>query len=740
MVDSAGRAYLGMLEQVKQIVDSRLQEMNGAAIQIMLNPKLQYLLNVASEADVNERYKFIDFMNDLRRTRAGVGWMNDFYIYFNDTRIILTPETKMDLDTFFSKIMISADAGYGESFKEKLTQYNAAVFQPSDILDSGSNRKRIISYMQTLPLGSKTVKGTLVINIDEHQISDLLRTVEMASQAQIYIMDSQKQILMETPDKKWDISDNLGTIVSDPANTTINDSQGKAIVVAHTISDQNGWIYIAAVPQSIVMQSVNKLKAQAEVLMVLYLLVGAIASYLLAYRNYNPIRELVLLLQKGKSAPHSKETDEFDYIKRMLSGSAYEERQLRDKLSRQKPIIRANFLSRLLRGHVDISAMTYEDLSDLGIWLPDRCFAVILIDIDDDSAFAKEDSEREWALARFIVANLGEDLIEGQGFVTELDRQRLAMLIGLQAEGENEAEPEIRAFVEKIKSVLDHRFHLQTTIAISSVQHGVERIESGYRQAFLALEYKIVKGSNSVIFYEETRGLQQHQYHYPIEYEVQLLNYAKTGNYAYIEKLLDHIYEMNFVSHKVTPENGKCLFFDMVSTLLKFMNSFQEKKVLYLLHERYDPIKMVLNRATAAEMLEKTKECYKAICEVVKETRSDHSEQLLESMKRYMDKHYADNSFNLTAMAESLDLTPKYLSSFFKKHTSQNIIDYVTEIRVNRAKQLLKDRSLTLLQIAQRVGYVNDAGLIRVFKKVEGVTPGIFRETLENMGGESSDV
>ncbi|MDF2649885.1 MAG: transcriptional regulator, AraC family [Paenibacillus sp.] len=246
----------------------------------------------------------------------------------------------------------------------------------------------------------------------------------------------------------------------------------------------------------------------------------------------------------------------------------------------------------------------------------------------------------------------------------------------------------------------------------------------------MALEYKIVQTSNSVIFYGETRGLQQNQYHYPIELEVQLLNFAKSGNYPSINKLLNQIYEINFVSHKVSPENGKCLFFDMVFTLLKFINSISAKNDLHAFNEKYDPVKTILSRATAAEMLQKTKECYEAICKLMRENHSKHSDKLLDGMKKYMENHYPDNNFNLTAMAEQLGLTPKYLSAFFKKQTSQNIVDYVAEMRINRAKQLLRNRSLTLLQIAWQVGYVNDVGLIRVFKKIEGTTPGIYRETL----------
>ncbi|GAA3407497.1 helix-turn-helix domain-containing protein [Paenibacillus hodogayensis] len=735
MVDTAGRAYLGMLDQVKQVVDTRMKEMNGAALQMILSPKLQYLLNLTDNTTIEERYMYFDFMKDMQRIKTSIGWMNDFYIYLQDAKTVMTPDAKTDVETFFSTMMVGADASYKGSMMEKLGQYNVSEFVPSVIMGTGSNQKRIISYLQTLPLGSKTIKGTLVINIDEQQIGDLLHTIEMASQAQIYIADAKKQVLLEPSNKKWNIPDMLERMLSDPPHTAVKDDRGKTMVVSRTVSQDNGWTYIAVVPRDVVMQRVNKLKSYAIMLLCFYLLVGAIASYLLAYRNYNPIREMVQLLQKAKGAEtkdtnESNESNEFDYIKRMLSGTAYEEKQLRDKLTRQTPIIQANFLSRLLRGRVDVAAMTEEEWQEMGIRIPVNGFAVMLIDIDDSSAFAKEDSEREWALIRFIVSNLGEELMKGEGYVTELDRQQLAVLAGLGGQTAASGEHEIKALAEEFQTILYRRFRLQTTIAVSEIHREIEQTELAYRQALMALEYKLVKDSNSVIMYDETRGLQQNQYHFPLELEVQLLNYAKAGDYSSIDKLLDQIYEMNFVSHKVSPENGKCLFFDIVCTLLKLMNSTSAQHALHVLHEKYDPVKTILSRATAAEMLQKTKECYEAVCELTREHHSSHSDKLLDGMKQYLENRYADNNFNLTSMAEQFDLTPKYISAFFKKQTSQNIMDYVVEMRIAHAKRLLQDRSLTLLQIAQQVGYVNDVGLIRVFKKMEGVTPGLYRDTL----------
>ena len=80
-------------------------------------------------------------------------------------------------------------------------------------------------------------------------------------------------------------------------------------------------------------------------------------------------------------------------------------------------------------------------------------------------------------------------------------------------------------------------------------------------------------------------------------------------------------------------------------------------------------------------------------------------------------------------IAQALDITPNYLSSFFKEHTGKNVLDHINELRVTMVKNLLIETSLNLTDIAENVGYTNSAVLIRSFKKYVGVTPGQYRKS-----------
>lgn len=79
-------------------------------------------------------------------------------------------------------------------------------------------------------------------------------------------------------------------------------------------------------------------------------------------------------------------------------------------------------------------------------------------------------------------------------------------------------------------------------------------------------------------------------------------------------------------------------------------------------------------------------------------------------------------------MADKLHITPGHLSSYFKEKTGTNFSDYLNELRIGRAKELLLNPELRIQDVAAAVGYQNVNSFIRMFKRSSGVTPGEYRK------------
>jgi len=100
---------------------------------------------------------------------------------------------------------------------------------------------------------------------------------------------------------------------------------------------------------------------------------------------------------------------------------------------------------------------------------------------------------------------------------------------------------------------------------------------------------------------------------------------------------------------------------------------------------------------------------------------------MLEKITKLVSERYAYNTLSVGMIADELGLTQSYLSFFYKKATGRTILELIADVRLKEAKRLLGTTNDSVAQIAQAVGYSNDIGFIRFFKKHEGITPGQYR-------------
>ncbi|MEC0183605.1 response regulator [Paenibacillus peoriae] len=99
----------------------------------------------------------------------------------------------------------------------------------------------------------------------------------------------------------------------------------------------------------------------------------------------------------------------------------------------------------------------------------------------------------------------------------------------------------------------------------------------------------------------------------------------------------------------------------------------------------------------------------------------------IHNIARYLDAHY-DEDISLQDMASRFYLSREYISRKFKQEYGVNLSDYLCRIRMDKAKLLLLNDKLRLHHIAGMVGYQDEKYFGKVFKKLEGVTPGEFRK------------
>ncbi|WP_010493828.1 ABC transporter substrate-binding protein [Paenibacillus elgii] len=101
------------------------------------------------------------------------------------------------------------------------------------------------------------------------------------------------------------------------------------------------------------------------------------------------------------------------------------------------------------------------------------------------------------------------------------------------------------------------------------------------------------------------------------------------------------------------------------------------------------------------------------------------SEAAIRRTKDYMERHF-NESLSIEQLARMAGVSPKYYVELFKKTYGSSAIDYLTELRMTRAKQLMAGSNVRLRDIAQQVGYSDEFYLSRKFKQEVGVSPTVY--------------
>lgn len=121
--------------------------------------------------------------------------------------------------------------------------------------------------------------------------------------------------------------------------------------------------------------------------------------------------------------------------------------------------------------------------------------------------------------------------------------------------------------------------------------------------------------------------------------------------------------------------------------------------------------------------------------ELREKTASNRYGSIVDEVMRYIEQNYSDEDLSLNFLASHVNFSPNHLSMVFAQQTGQTLIKYLTEYRMNKAKELLRCTGMRSSEISAQVGYKDSHYFSYVFKKTQGMTPTQYRGT-RNQDGE----
>lgn len=303
------------------------------------------------------------------------------------------------------------------------------------------------------------------------------------------------------------------------------------------------------------------------------------------------------------------------------------------------------------------------------------------------------------------------------GEVVRIEKSKYAFLCGFLYEKSTAgALQKVESFLSNVKHACGMFFNVSLTIGTSDMVNGYDKIPMLYRQAISANNLKIVNGKGSIYF----------QHH--LINTVLLENYDESTLSHYERDLMDAMLNLDDTRIK---ESLSSIFkaLKSQSDIKKVLNTYLSiflKTIGFLQRNEIS----VDDKDTSIIEVMKQYETIEEIHHYIKNEFFDIYKQIQEStqstskisiVKEYI-KHNYYRDLSLKSVSKHIHVSESYLSRLFST-TGETFISYLTKIRIEKAKELLKNETLTIREVSEAVGYANQEHFSRIFKKYTGYSP-----------------
>ncbi len=716
----ADRANQLLLNQVKSHLDMVMADVQKLSSLVSHNNTLQGLLYKARPITNDEYYRYYLTVNDFRAYLLAYSSIVDFYVYLPRLDLIVSPKGYFTSRGYHSARMPRTGVSY-EDWTAQFRPLSRRTYGRAVVETETNAVVNTVSVLSQLPVAqlAEMPAGWLVINIDARVFTDILSNTAWTAESLLLVYHEEFGVISSSG---ADVPLAALPASEDPAGPTLQRRQvrlgGRPYVLLRRDSDEVDWQYISLVPVDIYSGRFVALSRSTALAFALCVLAGGVLIYWFASARYRPVHALLAMLKPDAGGTVSMRSDEFAMITSSLRLKVAEGRRLRREVSRAKPVLAQRYLQQIFRGHIRDGAAARKELARLGVSLAHRSVALVLAEAEPaqgvDPLVGDRCLEALWNQgADNVIVALG-DLDGAQGFLVSGDRMTAEGLFGE---------------LVRAKTRVEGEFPVRCAIGASSVRPRDVSLKTLYDEARSAIDFRLVKGRALPILYRDIASANS-TYYYPMELETKLINSIRAGDSAEASAILGDTYKHNFGETLLSLEMAQCLMFDLISTMVKTLNSIVGREEDSSFWSAVRPIKRLIACRSLEALKTEMDDIVAKVCEYVRRGQTGRNEQLKRDILEQVHSNYRDPNLCADSIAERLKRNGAYLSHFFREHMSVGLGSYIKQYRVARAKALLAEGNLAIVQVASEVGFASSSALIRAFKETQGVTPGQFRASV----------
>ena len=409
------------------------------------------------------------------------------------------------------------------------------------------------------------------------------------------------------------------------------------------------------------------------------------------------------------------------------TASVRQEVQMKKRMDREKQVYQQEKALNALFSSQEAGAVTREQLCKLcgydeKMWAggAESVLYLAILHINKESFEHQRFRPVDHELVRFMIRNIFEEIQAPceKLLVNSLSdtRQMYGIFIG---DDKKKLRMEVERIYLRMRSVLEKKMGIYLTIGVSRCRSQLEGKETS--EARQALKQRIIYGKANIYFYEDIRILCEQEF--PVSQLHLLEQYIEHNEIFKVKNLVQEIF-----SEELVKKYGSAYLRIMWIRILNLLLHHYERR-----GRNAAEIEKMLQNYNLLDRIQSLQEIRQKIIEMVMECVSTESvadanaRSKIQMAIGYIQEHFAEN-LTVNVLAEHYGMSPNYFSSMFKKEMSRSAVNYITELRINQARELLYHSELSVVDISKKVGYEDSQYFFRVFKKYLGMTPLQYRE------------
>jgi two-component system, response regulator YesN len=265
------------------------------------------------------------------------------------------------------------------------------------------------------------------------------------------------------------------------------------------------------------------------------------------------------------------------------------------------------------------------------------------------------------------------------------------------------------------------------TIAIGSCVQDYLKIYDSYRYAYETCYYRMVYGEGSILVYETILSQIKQNFQYPYNIEKSLLESIRLGKEEQIALSLDSFfsclgsYKYDFIMLSINH-----LLLSVFVTTEMSLNSEKGR-----ISDTFSKALVKLRQMETLEQIKSWFANYIAFSvQKNNENRKKSNAGMKNELSRFMEMNFTNPDLSVEWTADKFNYNAIYFGKLFKDTFEKSFLEYLTDLRFDKALQYLNEGKLTIKDISTKVGFNNSSYFMTCFKKRMGISPNEYRQKL----------